>query len=82
MTSKEWTQHTRYINRLCLKGEKVMDSERLRDLTYLIKDGHIVLISKQSGTFAISFEAFPDLLKEIEEVRETWGNIKTKKCLV
>ena len=80
--AKDWDRHTQFIRKLCYNGEKVIDSECFNDLKYLIKDGHIVLISNKSGSFAFKFEVLPDLIKELEEMRDTWGSIKTKKCLV
>ena len=82
MTKKVLNKHTNKINQLCYKGEKVIDSESFRDLKYLIKDGHIVLMSGNSGTFAVRIEAIKDLFKEVKEIAEIWGDIKTNKCLL
>lgn len=81
MAGKNWTKHNHYIEKLCYDGEKVIDSECFRDLKYLIKDGHIVLISNSGGKLALKFDVLPELIKELEEMRETWGSIKTKNCL-
>ena len=53
-----------------------------RDLKYVIKDGHVILLSKKSGTFAVELKVIPDLMAELEEMRSVWGSITTKKCLV
>ena len=75
-------QYNYQINQLCYKGEKVIDSESFMDLKYLIKDGHIVLMSGKSGNFAVRIEAIKDLFDELQDVADFWGDIKTKKCLV
>ena len=82
MTSKTYNRHEQYIRRLCYDGEKVIDSESFRDLKYMIKDKHIVLISRNSGEFAVRMDVIPALFKELKEIAETWGDIKTKKCLL
>ena len=82
MASKLANMHRIHIEKLCYSGEKVIDSEKFRDLQYLVKDNHIVLISGNSGKFALKFEHIPELFKELKEVSEIWGNIKTKKCLL
>lgn len=82
MASKLANMHKRHIDKLCYKGEKVIDSERFRDLQYMIKDDHIILMSGNSGNFAVRFEVLTDLFRELEEVRSIWGDIKTKKCLL
>lgn len=80
--SKERDRHKRFINQLCYEGEKVIESEEFRDLHYIIKEGHICLYSRKCGQFAVKFEVLSDLIAEIEEIAEVWGNIKTKKCLL
>ena len=80
--SKETDRHKQFINQLCYEGEKVIKSEVFRDLHYIIKDGQICLISRKNGVFTVAFEALNDLIAEIEETTEVWGNIKTKKCLL
>lgn len=82
MAKKLSNKYNYQINQLCYKGEKVIDSESFRDLKYLIKDGHIVLMSGNSGQFAVKFDVIKDLFKEIKDVAEIWGDIKTKKCLL
>lgn len=82
MTNKAWSKYIHYIEKLCYDGEKVIDSESFRDLKYLIKNEHIVLITKESGMFAVKLDVLPDLIKELEEMRSMWGDIKTKKCLI
>ena len=82
MAASEWTKYNGFINQLCYKGEKVIDSEVFRDLKYMIKDGHIILISRKSGTFAIELRSVPDLMAELKEMQSVWGGITTKNCLV
>ena len=82
MANKIYGRHEQYIRRLCYDGEKVIDSESFRDLKYLVKDGHIILISGKSGEFAVRMDVIPALFKELKEIAETWGDIKTKKCLL
>ncbi len=82
MAESEWTKYNGFINKLCYNGEKVVDSEVFRDLKYMIKDGHIILMSKSNGNFAIELKTLPELMKELEEVRTIWGGITTKKCLL
>ncbi len=81
MINKDWNKYQYFIRRLCYDGEKVIDSEVFRDLKYVIKDGHIILISKKSGNFSIELKVLPDLIAELEEMRSVWGDIKTNKCL-
>lgn len=81
MAESEWTKYNHFIDRLCYKGEKVVDSEVFRDLKYIVKDGHIVLMSRSNGSFAIELKRIPDLMKELEEMRSIWSSITTKNCL-
>lgn len=81
MAESTWTKYNHYIDRLCYKGEKVIDSEVFRDLKYMVKDGHIILMSRSNGNFAIEFKRIPDLMKELEDMRSIWSSITTKKCL-
>ena len=82
MVDKSWTKYNHYIDQLCFRGEKVIDSESFCDLRYLIKDGHVVLVSRKSGQFTMRIDVVPDLIKELEEVCKTWSNVNTKKCLL
>lgn len=75
-------RYKRFINQLCYEGEKVIESREFRDLHYLIKDGEITLLSRKCGQFSVSFKVLNDLIAELEEVRDLWGNINTKKCLL
>lgn len=81
MAESEWNKYNGFINRLCYNGEKVVDSEVFRDLKYMIKDGHIILMSKSNGNFAIELKRIPDLMEELEDMRSIWSSITTKKCL-
>lgn len=67
------------INRLCTDGEKVIESEVFDDLHYLVKNKHIILISKKHGQFAVRLEAIDDLYTEMDEIRSVWGDIKTRR---
>ncbi len=51
----------------------VIDSECFRDLRYIIKDKHIILKSNNNGTFAVSFKAFRELLKEVKDVYDVYS---------
>lgn len=82
MTKKLSSIYERQINQLCYEGEKVIDSESFRGLKFLIKDNHIILISANNGCFSVRMDVLPDLFKELQDVVEIWGDIKTKKCLV
>ena len=82
MTGKMVNDHSRCINQLCYEGEKVIDSESFRDLTYVVKDNHLILLSRSSGEFSICFDVIDDLFKEIKDIAELWGNVKTKNCLL
>lgn len=82
MAENNADRYKRFINQLCYEGEKVIESREFRDLHYVIKDGEITLLSRKCGRFSVSFEALSDLIDEIEQVREIWGNINTKKCLL
>ena len=68
------------IHQMYNNGEKVIESDTFCGLNYLVKDGQIVLMSDKNGMFSFSFEIFDDLFQEIKDIREVWGNIKTKKC--
>ena len=70
------------INQLCYRGEKVIDSETFRGLKYIIKDGHLCLMSNNNGQFTIDLRVIKDLIKEIEKICDLWGNVKTKKCIL
>jgi hypothetical protein len=65
---------------MCNDGEKVIESDTFCGLNYLIKEGQIVLISENNVTFSFSLDCFEDLTKEIKEILDLWGDIKTKKC--
>lgn len=82
MASKLANMHKYEINQLCYQGEKVIDSEAFRDLQYIIGDGHITLSSGNSGNFTVRFDVLDALFDELKEIREIWGDIKTKKCLL
>lgn len=82
LTMKMVNDHLRCINQLCYEGEKVIDSENFRDLTYVVKDNHLILLSRSSGEFCIKIDVVKDLCKEIKEIAEVWGDVKTKKCLL
>ncbi len=66
------------VGRLCTAGEKVIESEVFDDLHYLVKNKHIILISKEHGQFAVRLDAIDDLYAEMDEIRSVWGDIRTK----
>lgn len=69
------------VGRLCTAGEKVIESESFEDLQYLVKNDHIILLSKEHGQFAMRLDAIDALYDEMDEIRSVWGDIKTKNCL-
>lgn len=68
------------VSRLCSAGEKVIESEVFDDLHYLVKNKHIILISKEHGQFAVRLDAIDDLYAEMDDIRSVWGDIKTRSC--
>lgn len=68
------------VNRLCAAGEKVIESESFEGLRYLVKNNHIVLLSRAHGQFAVRMDAIDELFTEIGEILSVWGNIKTNNC--
>lgn len=50
----------------------VIDSECFRDLRYIVKDKHLILMSNNNGTFAVSLKALPTLLGELKEIHDVW----------
>ena len=68
------------VSRLCSAGEKVIESEVFDDLQYLVKNNHIILLSKRHGQFVVKTDAVKELFDEIGEILSVWGNIKTNNC--
>lgn len=70
------------IHKLCNHGEKVIESEEFTGLYYVLKEGSIILLSDKNGNFAIKTSLLPTLCKELNEVGQVWGDIRTKECAV
>lgn len=70
------------IYNLCGKGEKVIDSENFRGLYYLIKDGHVVIMTEKNGELCLKLKNVAKFCKELKEIQSVWGDIKTNKCLM
>ena len=68
------------VSRLCSAGEKVIESEVFDDLHYLVKNNHIILLSKRHGQFVVKTDAVKELFDEIGEILSVWGNIKANNC--
>ena len=51
-----------------------IESESFKDLHYVIKDKHIILMSNQSGKFACSLKVLPELIQELKEIQDVWGD--------
>ena len=75
-------KHQQFINQLCYQGEKVMESERFGGVHYMVKDGHLCIMTSKDGQLAVRFDIVKELIKEIEEVYDLWADVKTKKCIV
>ena len=66
------------VYNLCGKGEKVIESEEFIGLFYVLKEGSTVLLSEHNGEFAIKTSLLPTLCKELKEIHDVWGDVKTK----
>lgn len=66
------------IHKLCNNGEKVIESEKFIGLFYVLKEGSTVLLTEHNGEFAIKTSLLPILCKELKEIHDVWGDIKTK----
>ena len=66
------------ISSLCGNGEKVIESEEFIGLFYVLKEGSTVLLSEHNGEFAIKTSLIPTLCKELKEIHDVWGDVKTK----
>lgn len=75
-------KHQQFINQLCYQGEKVIDSEHFGGVHYMVKDGHLCIMTSKDGQLAVRFDIVKELIKEIEEVYDSWVDVKTKKCLL
>ena len=51
----------------------LIDSEEFSGLHYQIKDGHVILIGGECGTFAVDLKAANRLINELREVVEVYG---------
>ena len=54
-------------------NEIEIESESFKDLYYVIKDKHIILMSNRSGKFACSLKVLPELIKELKEIQDVFG---------
>lgn len=75
-------QFNHLIEKLSGDGEKVFKSEEIVGLYYMIKDGEIIFLTKGSGTFCIKLNSVRDLCKELKDIYDVWGNLKTEKCII
>lgn len=66
------------ISSLCGNGEKVIESEEFCGLFYVLKEGSIFLLTEHNGEFAIKTSLLPTLCKELKEIHDVWGDVKTK----
>ena len=66
------------VYNLCGNGEKVIESEEFIGLFYVLKEGSTVLLTEHNGEFAIKTSLLPTLCKELKEIHDVWGDIKTK----
>lgn len=66
------------ISRLCGQNEKVFESEEFIGLFYVLKEGSIFLLTENNGEFAIKTSLLPTLCKELKEIHDVWGDVKTK----
>lgn len=82
MAKIDTERHERFINKLCYRGEKVIDSEKFGGVQYVIKDGHLCIMANKDGQLAVSFEKLKAFIKEIEEICDCWADVKTKKCIL
>lgn len=48
----------------------------------MVKDGHLCIMTSKDGQLAVRFDIVKELIKEIEEVYDSWVDVKTKKCLL
>lgn len=82
ITKMTYNQFIQFIEKLSGDGEKVFKSEEIVGLYYLIKDGEIIFLTKESGTFCIKLNSIMDLCKELKDIYDVWGDVKTEKCII
>lgn len=75
-------QFQSFIEKLSGDGEKVFKSEEITGLYYLIKDGEVIFLTKESGSFCIMLNTVMDLCKELKDIYDVWCDVKTEKCIM
>lgn len=82
MKTKDHDESFKFISSLCRKGEKVIQSEYFRNLNYMIKDKHIIVLAGINGELAVKLELLEDFISELKEIGEFYKNDIGGKCLV
>ena len=75
-------QFNHFIEKLSGDGEKVFKSEEIVGLYFLINDGRIGFLTQENGGFCITLDSIPTLCKELKDIYDVWGDVKTKKCIM
>ena len=82
MKAKDDNEARKLVNSLCRKGEKVIQSEYFRNLNYLIKDKHIIVLAGLNGELAVKLELLEEFINELKEIGEFYKHDRGGKCLV
>ena len=75
MRTRDNDKANKLVDKLCHRGEKVIESEFFNATNYLVKDDHIVILAGINGELAINMNSLPDLIKELNEIHSVWSDI-------